>query len=250
MGAERVFFTGGAGGSLSGAFHLPAERGPAVVMCHGFLSSKGSHFSLAEMLAKAGFAALRFDFSGCGESGGALEDMTVSGLVSDLEGALDYAKSEKRIDPDRIFAYGSSLGGMVALLGAAKRSDIRGLILRAPLSDFSGVWKDIAGGRLEEWERKGFLDMELFGISFRLKYGFYRDAEAVDMYKAIEGIRIPSVIFHGDADNVVPVEQSRKLASILKNCRLFVMDGAGHRFNRTQEKGMAEKMAGFMEGIP
>ncbi len=249
METENIFFESTAGGRLAGVFHFPPQTPKAVfITCHGFLSAKGSHAKVAQMLAEKGFAALRFDFYGCGESGGDFENVTVSRFVADLEGAMDYVKV--RVKMDKLIVYGSSLGGMVALLGAAKRKDIRALVLRAPLSDFSGLWKGMAGNRMGEWERKGFLDMELFGIKFRLGYGFYRDAAHINVHEMAKKITAPAIIFHGDRDSVVPLEQSRRLAASLANSRLVVFEGAGHRFEEGEEKRMTEGIAGFLRSVP
>ena len=59
---------------LAGNLHLPPGPGkhPAFIVLHGFAGSKdNSHAELmARLLAEWGYAALRFDFRGCGKSGG------------------------------------------------------------------------------------------------------------------------------------------------------------------------------------
>src|SRR4051812_50034756 len=63
--------------TLSGVLHVPHSRKagtrlPAFLVLHGFMGSKDdSHAEIqAKMLADWGYAALRFDMRGCGESGG------------------------------------------------------------------------------------------------------------------------------------------------------------------------------------
>src|SRR5262250_2590427 len=61
---------------LSGVLHLPEPRGEklaAFLVLHGFGSNKdgGGGKAVARMLTGLGYAALRFDFRGCGESEGA-----------------------------------------------------------------------------------------------------------------------------------------------------------------------------------
>ena len=65
------------GFKLVGILHLPELREPgkrraAFLVLHGFGSNKdgGSGTAVAKMLAGLGYAALRFDFRGCGESEG------------------------------------------------------------------------------------------------------------------------------------------------------------------------------------
>ena len=82
---------------LAGLLHLPAgaprsPAAPAVVLCHGMESTKEGtkHQALAARLTALGYVCLRFDFSYVGESGGAFEDLTISGEVEDLGGAVDF----------------------------------------------------------------------------------------------------------------------------------------------------------------
>jgi uncharacterized protein len=74
---ERVEFRSGSL-KLAGILHRPdgakpGEKRPAFLMLHGFGSNKmsGSAITPCKMLAQWGYAALRFDFRGCGESDGA-----------------------------------------------------------------------------------------------------------------------------------------------------------------------------------
>ena len=57
---------------------------PVVIICHGFIGSKvGQHrifVKTARELCRAGFAVLRFDYSGCGESTGEYRDTRLSSL--------------------------------------------------------------------------------------------------------------------------------------------------------------------------
>src|SRR6266496_2083622 len=73
---ERVTFAS-EGLKLVGILHLPDGRAtreplPAFLVLHGFGSNKdsGGSVATARMLAGFGYAALRFDMRGCGESDG------------------------------------------------------------------------------------------------------------------------------------------------------------------------------------
>ena len=59
------------GYTLAGRLHLPSEGiFPGVVVYHGFKDHKDKPFyvDLAQTLERSGFAVLRFDFAGSGES--------------------------------------------------------------------------------------------------------------------------------------------------------------------------------------
>ena len=51
------------------------------------------------------------------------------------------------------------------------------------------------------------------------------------VYDVAEKITIPTLIVHGDADTIVPIEQSRKTAKLIPNCKLIEMPGEDHGFD-------------------
>ncbi len=86
---KKVFFENSSAERLAGILHTPKKKTyAAAVICHGYGSSKDNKEKWAEAFCKREMAALRFDFSGRGESKGAFEDMTISKLVDDLVSAI------------------------------------------------------------------------------------------------------------------------------------------------------------------
>ena len=68
---KKITFQNSRGTKLVGVLHLPDKKtSSAVIISHGFAANKDRTrlIKLAETLSKNGFAVLRFDFSGCGES--------------------------------------------------------------------------------------------------------------------------------------------------------------------------------------
>lgn len=110
---------------LSGILHLPdghvagAEL-PAFIVLHGFLGSKDrSHAELqAKMLCAWGYAALRIDFRGCGESGGEPGHVLCLDQVSDTRNSLTWLARRPEIDAERIGVIGHSFGAAVAVYSA------------------------------------------------------------------------------------------------------------------------------------
>jgi putative phosphoribosyl transferase len=105
---------------------------PVVVFAHGWGSHKGSdrNREIAEALVDAGMAALLFDFTGHGESGGDAEAAGLEGQLDDLADVLDHVAA--RPDLAAIGLAGSSSGGAVATSVAAADRRVRALVLRAP----------------------------------------------------------------------------------------------------------------------
>src|SRR5260221_6837565 len=94
---------------LAGILHLPDSRGPeerraAFLVLHGFGSNKdgGGGTTVAKMLAGVGYAALRFDFRGCGESEGEHGLVICKEQGKDTKDAPSCLVSRAEIDPNRI----------------------------------------------------------------------------------------------------------------------------------------------------
>ena len=67
----ETFSTQSAGYDIKGVIHWPRRsRAPCVICSHGLFSSKDSpkFIAMTEHLAQEGFAAIRYDHRGCGES--------------------------------------------------------------------------------------------------------------------------------------------------------------------------------------
>jgi uncharacterized protein len=115
-----------AAGSLAALVHLPERLpAPAVICCHGLLSSKdsGKFAAICEELSRAGFAAVRFDFSGCGASPPVFGKTLLATRRRNLASVLAYVQRQSW-SKGNLGLLGSSLGGYLALLAAADPSGI------------------------------------------------------------------------------------------------------------------------------
>jgi pimeloyl-ACP methyl ester carboxylesterase len=125
---------------LSGVLHLPEPRGErcaAFLVLHGFGSNKdgGGGKAVAKMLTGLGYAALRFDFRGCGESEGERGRVICREQVEDTRNALSFLAGRAEIDPGRIGVVGQSFGAAVAVYTA-------GVDRRVAACISSGGWGD------------------------------------------------------------------------------------------------------------
>lgn len=124
---RRVSFEAAAGGPrLKGVLHLPQEGAgpfPGVIVCHphtlmGGNMGNGIVVSLCLDLAVAGWAALRFDFRGAGNSEGRFDEG--QGEMDDVKAAADFLFVQTEIDPSELAVIGYSFGAGVALHHAAR----------------------------------------------------------------------------------------------------------------------------------
>src|SRR5688572_11113544 len=126
--AEEVVFPNAQGVSLRGvlcrsglaetsAHPLPGDL-PVILFCPGTSGNLSSHLHYVEILCRAGFAVLGFDYTGFGQSAG---NASLTTLVTDVLSAGDFLRQRKHVEQFGIF--GLSIGANTALLAATLRPD-------------------------------------------------------------------------------------------------------------------------------
>ena len=131
--SERPHIEGPAG-TLEAVLEIPGdgEAVAAAVVCHphpvhgGTMHNKVAH-TLARAFVGIGFATLRFNFRGVGESAGAFDDGI--GELQDVHAALDYIRDRHPALP--LWLGGFSFGAAMSIRAAAE-SSVSGLVSIAP----------------------------------------------------------------------------------------------------------------------
>ncbi len=207
---------------LAGVFHSPREEASTcVITCHGLYSSKDSkkYINIARRFCGEGLAVFRFDFRGCGESGGRFEDTSLTGRMEDLEDALDFAQKQGY---ESVGVMGSSLGGTVAVLTAAKDRRIKALV----------TWA--APCRLDElFRREGIKGLE------KLR----QDVSRYNVAKTVNDIHCPILIIHGSLDKQVPLSHAEVFyenANEPKNIQ--IIEDADHRLTNPAHRRRAVEL--------
>ncbi len=243
---EKIWFKNSKGDKLCGILSDPiGKKDKIVILCHGFSTGKDgeTYLTMQRLLNEKNLTTFRFDFFGHGESQGKFEDVTVSEAVDDVLQAINFVKS---LGYKKIGLLGSSFGGMAIILAASKTPDLSVLVLISPVSIYRGrgvSWLTKDG--IEKWKRKGwtYYYSKKEDKNFKLNYTFYEDAISHDGYKAAEKINAHTLILHGDKDEYVPVENSKKLAKLIKSCKLKVIKGAYHHFTNQRIINKRNKLA-------
>lgn len=132
------------GFKLAGTLSKPADaapttRLPAVVLIAGSgpLDRDETAYGipvfaqLANALADAGFAVVRYDKRGVGQSGGRNEFATLGDYAEDVVAVVKFLEKRKDIDPKRIALVGHSEGAAVALLAARRAGEVDAIALIA-----------------------------------------------------------------------------------------------------------------------
>lgn len=207
-------------------FHGNASDPSKIVLIgHGVTGNLDRPWAegLANALAEAGFPALRFSFSGNGDSEGDFRESTVSKEVGDLGAVIDAAKEAGY---EEIIYAGHSMGGAVGVLRASSDDRINRLISLAGMLH-TGKFCDVEFG--EEKPDEGFMWED---EDCPLSSTFVNDMHAIGsvLDKAAD-IHVPWLLVHGDADDVVPIEESREIFARANEPKKFVeLPGVGHVF--------------------
>jgi uncharacterized protein len=130
-----------AGVTLAGTLTMPKGTGPfpaAILIAgsgpqdrDGSIANHKPFLVIADYLTRKGFAVLRYDKRGVGQSTGTAETATTLDLASDVDCAIAYLKSRKDIDPNKIGLIGHSEGAMIAPAIAAANPALPWVVLLA-----------------------------------------------------------------------------------------------------------------------
>jgi pimeloyl-ACP methyl ester carboxylesterase len=123
---EEVRIDASGGRELS-AWYVPSRNGAALLVGHGSGGSRERVLEEIRMLARHGYGVLAFDLFGNGESSGHSNGLGDNAQPA-VDAALDWLSSRPDVDPHRIGAFGSSLGGEVLLEATAREPRLRAVV--------------------------------------------------------------------------------------------------------------------------
>ncbi|HUF47608.1 MAG TPA: alpha/beta hydrolase [Vicinamibacterales bacterium] len=203
--AEVVMFETEDGLHLE-AWFVPARPPVAdrtIVVFNGNAGHRGYRARLAALFAEYGFATLLVDYRGYGGNPGLPSE---AGLERDARAAIGYLATRPDVDLTRVVYFGESLGAAVAIR-LAQQYPPSALVLRSPFSSLVAIG---------QWH------YPFMPVSWLAR----------DRYPSIErigSIACPILVIAGDADRIVPIEDTRELFDAAPEPRqLVVIAGADH----------------------
>ena len=195
---------------------------PLVIMLHGFGGRMdafpgGWMQEWNDALITAGFATLRFDFSGHGDSEGEFRDMT---LFSEIEDAAAFLRWVMTLpDVTDIHLLGHSQGGVVAgMLAGYYHDKIGKLVMLAPAASLKtdAIEGTCMGVRYDPQHIP-----EALQIGRSLTGGFYfRIAQTLPIHEVTAQFAGPALAVIGGADTVVHAENIRRYGETMPHCQV------------------------------
>ncbi|MYE55315.1 MAG: alpha/beta hydrolase [Chloroflexi bacterium] len=207
MPFEDVYFPAADGKQLHGWF-IPGRGDDTVVWFHGNAGNISNRvYNIMLMNVHLGANLFIFDYRGYGLSEGRPSE---KGMYSDGEGVLEYLRSRKDIDQDRLVLFGRSLGGcIVAELAMSHRT--KAVIME---SSFTSV------DAMSHYKRPAIASFIPSRLLVKSRF---------ESLAKMPRIHSPVMIVHGSKDVTVPIEMGRELYEAANEPkRFYEIKGATH----------------------
>jgi uncharacterized OsmC-like protein/alpha/beta superfamily hydrolase len=243
MNLQKITFRNKEGKTLAGRLEMPADRHPHnfAIFAHCFTCNKNllAVKNISRALTANGFAVLRFDFTGLGESEGDFEDTNFSGNVSDLVAAASFLEETYKTPT---LLVGHSLGGAAALFAAAEIATIKAVATIGAPSNPIHV-QHLFKSTIAEINTSGKAVVNLSGRDFTIKKQFLDDLETKSLVTVVKNLRKPVLILHSPQDDTVGIKNAEELYAAAHHPKSFVsLDGADHLLMRKQDSLYAAQL--------
>ena len=239
---QRLSILNKRGLRLAAELH-PADSKALVVLAHGFTSDKSSEGRfdyIAGCLARAGYSALAFDFSGCGASDD--DALTAAKQIEDLQAVLDHGEAAGF---ERIALWGNSLGCRACL--QSWRPSIAAMVLTgAGPGPVHYRWEEhFTVAELRQLAETGRIEQRAdLRPSGRVVIDgqMLRDFSEFDQPAILGRVRCPVLLINGDGD-----AEERMLAEISKAALGFLPPESRHEIIPSAAHGFWRHLDGVVE---
>ncbi|HAJ57991.1 MAG TPA: phospholipase [Cyanobacteria bacterium UBA8543] len=189
---------------------VPAAQpeAPVWLYLHGNGSTIGDEVKRAFWFHRLGYSSLLIDYRGYGRSRGKFP--TESSVYEDVEASFRYLTQVKQIPAERIFLYGYSLGGAIAIDLALQHSEIAGVAVEGSFTSMRAMVEHLYNHFL------------IFPVDLILNQRF-------DSLSKVRSLSMPLLFIHGTRDRLVPAHMSQTLFDTASEPKqLLLVPEAGH----------------------
>lgn len=214
--------------SISYNFYIGEKKYPNILFFHGNGEIAGDYEPIGSIYNQIGLNLFVADYRGYGRSGG---EPTLSNMIKDAHPVFERFK---RILKDArfsgsLFIMGRSLGSASAIeLASSYQKQLNGLIIESGFANFFNLLKYL-----------GF-PLKSLGIAI---------PGTPNSLALIRKISLPTLVMHGDYDQIVPVEEGRALFEMIgaKDKHLIIIPGVDH--NTIMSGGMRRYLKALQDFI-
>jgi hypothetical protein len=199
----------------------PRRRTVVYFHGNGGLAAGSAHWG--QWLAARGSDVLLAEYRGYGASEG---EPSAAGIERDAEAAIRYLLDVEHVPSRELVVHGQSLGGAAAIAALA------------------GPARDAAGGVIES-SFTSLHDMGRAVLGIPLTY-VVSDAYHLNNLARAGEVRAPILQLHGDADDLIPFAQGRRLSEGLRSRRFVTIEGGQHNLASPR---VPEEVRRFLEEV-
>ena len=237
MRTTKVSFTNAEGDKLAARLEMPADSHPHTfaLFAHCFTCNKNltAVRNIARALTQEGFAVLRFDFTGLGESEGDFADTNFSSNVEDLVQAAKFLETEYQA-PKLII--GHSLGGAAVLMAKQFISSVKAVATVGAPYQPDHV-SHLFQSSLDEIEEQGIAKVNIGGRGFTIKKQFVDDLTHLSSaHSPIKNLNAALLVLHSPQDSIVGIDNATSIYKAAQHPRSFIsLDGADHLLSKADD---------------
>ena len=240
---QPIHFYNQHGEKLAGSLHLPKQHnGCGVVFGHCFTCTRHTRIirETCDALAADNFLALRFDFSGNGQSEGEFSKSTYSKQVAEMQEASGVILKK---GVRRLGLAGHSMGAVIAVLTAPRIETVKAVCALAGRLTGLNASNFFSRSQIKELENTGKVSFTSRGRSLQLSTEFFADAKQYDLPETVKSLKTPLMVVHGDADEIIPVDNAYLAKSLNpEHMELAVIAGADHMFSNDKHRSQIVKL--------
>lgn len=249
------------------------DDSPVLLLVNG-LGSQCINFKteLCEMFVSEGFRVARFDNRDVGLSTHLEDDAryTIDDMAADGFAVLDAVGAQEAhvagwsmggmivqamaiSRPDRILSMTSVMSAPGPLVGERDEDVVAAFMAPPATTREEAAERQLAG--LKAWGSPAYFDAERITVDAYAAFdrcwdpgGRQRQAMAVgyspSREDALRSLKVPTLVVHGDADRLVPIEFGRRTAELVPGARFEVVEGMGHDYPPQLWDRMVELISG------
>lgn len=208
--------------TLRGMLYGKGEVGkPLLIFCHGMGPGHTAYTTEIAYFCRHGYQVLAFDSTGSNLSDG----KSINGMYEGVKtavAAIDFAKTDSRLNDMPICLIGHSWGAYSVLCASAERK-VEGVIA---ISGFNSPTRIVQEQASAVISRPLAVALRPFWYVLNvIKFGRRGNATAA---KSVKLNGAPTLLIHGDADNIVPIKLSAYEAAEGENVTKYLSSGKAH----------------------